>query len=216
MSSKRMKLRFTVLVVTAIVFGGCVPPADDKSTSQSIDQLVSSPVSKSEIEASFARPDKSDIVYALNEVKKSPLDYDVIQVIACAYSGCGDFSGDWNSTALADPLVKVNLIDVMVQADQRGMSTVELPSLKEEVVALLSSPNPLVVQRSLLVISYLDDSEDVPAVVEVATQATNPVTFRVAIIALKQMSTEEAVGAISTVLENADDDQREAVADLVN
>lgn len=208
----------SMTVATGGLFA-CAPPetqtGDHASRSMPIEQVVSAPVEVSELKVSFHHTAPSDVVYALNEVKKSPLDYEVIEAVSCAYSACEKHAKEWSWDTLSKPVVRINLIDVLLQANRRGMPTIDEQVLKSEVVALLSEPNPLVVQQSLLILSYLDDRNDVALISRVARETTNSVTFRVAMLALREMTSDEAAEAFSNVMEEADADQRAAVADLV-
>lgn len=205
-------LPFTLTI--AACMNGVSPPSEDRESAP-IEQVVEAPVSASELELGFQRSDATDIVYVLNEVKKSPPNFDVIQRISCAYTTCDAEENAWSWDDLSSPIVRVNLIDVLVQAKHNGIDTVDQEQLKAEAVTLLSNANPLVVQRSLMILAYIDSPSDVPMIENVARQTTNEVTFRVAIIALQLMSNSEAKAAIGTVLQDASAKQREMVADLI-
>lgn len=210
------QLSFTAITAAFI---GCTPPSVETGDPQRggeppIDQIVLAPVELAELLASFQRTAPSDIVYTLNEVKKSPLDYEVIQAISCAYSTCDPDNKEWSWEVLSKPLVRVNLIDVLLQAKYRGIDTIGEKTLKLDVVDMLSEPNPLVVQQCLLIFSYLDNRDDVPLIAKAAKDTTNNVTFRVAVLALTQMTSSEAANALSTIMMQANAEQRAAVADL--
>lgn len=208
------------LVVVAFVFAGCTPSPMESEGAQNnrqppIAEAISAPVVLDDLHASFERAATSDIVYALNEVKQSPIDFDVIQAVSCAYSKCTVGSDRWQWDVLSKPLVRANLIDVLLQANGRGIETIDPTELKSGLVELLSEPNPQVVQQCLLALSYLDDRSDVPIISKVATETTNVTTFRVAVLALTSMTGSESESAIANLIREATTEENDAVADLL-
>jgi len=208
---------FFLLSLFAVVASACskVAPPSGVKEGTPIEQVVSAPVNVAELDQSFQRTDPTDIVYALNEVKKSPPNYDVIQKVSCAYTVCDTEANTWSWNELGEPVVRINLIDVLVQAKYRGIDTVDEETLKLDAVKFLSDPNPFVVQRSLMIFAYVDNPEDVLLIENVAKQTTNDVTFRVAIIALQLMSSGEARESIEKISKGASIRQQEAIADLL-
>lgn len=101
-------------------------------------------------------------MYVLNLLKRSPSNYEALETVACAVERCDLADEDWNGDALSSELVRVNLIDVLLQGDKNGLPILDSNELVEEVLAGLDSKNPHVVQRSLLILEFQDKKEFVP------------------------------------------------------
>ena len=191
-------------------------PTNSGAGERAIEASVVAPVSVTDLTLAFRRQYPPDIVYALNEVKKSSVQFEVIELVSCAYQLCEQMSTEWDRSALSNDLVRVNLLDVLVQARGQGIDFTTGLTVREDTIELLANRNPFVVQRALMVLSYIDDDADVANIEDVALSTSDDVTFRYAILALKLMSAPGSQDATHRILASVDDRRAELVMDLVD
>lgn len=180
-----------------------------------IEDVVRAPVTVEELDLALMRDYPPDIEYAINEIKKSRLSYDVSKLIACAYVKCSAINEDWHPVIYENELVRVNFLDVLVQAKSQSIDHSVGVDFRKDAIAFLSSDNPFVVRRALLVLSHIGDERDIERIEAVALAAQDDATFRVAVLALKLMSVDQANDAIRRVLDAVDDQRRSSVEDLL-
>lgn len=106
--------RELTIAVVALLFG-CAPPPESR-----ISSLVIAPMDWEELLLGLSRSSTDDLIYTLNELKKSDASNEMISLIECAYELCSQSHVKWNVDGLSDPLVRVNLLDVIVQNSARG------------------------------------------------------------------------------------------------
>ena len=186
-----------------------------KSDDQPIEELVKAPVTVEEIKLALSRSYPPDIEYALNEVKRSRLSYDVCKLIACAYKNCMFFSSDWHPVVLESNLVRVNLLDVLSQAKSQGIDFSEGLDFRKDAIRFLEDESPFVVQRALLVLSHIGEETEVAVIGALAESTDSDTTFRVAIIALTRMPYESKEQEVRRVLSLSSESRRTLVGDLV-
>lgn len=220
---KRTNTRQVGLAAHLILFLSACGVADDggeysNSTPDvhvAIEDVVSAPVTVEELDLALMRDYPPDIEYAINEVKQSRLSYDVSKLIACAYVKCATANEDWHPVIYENELVRVNFLDVLVQAKSQSIDHSIGVDFREDAIEFLSSDNPFVVRRALLVLSHMGDKRDIETIEAVALAAQDDTTFRVAVLALKLMSVDQANDAIRRVLDAVDDQRRSSVEDLL-
>jgi len=202
-----------LLLLSACGPGPAYGPADAPGVTP-IEEIAFKPIEKKDVLVAFNRDKAHDILYVLNLLKGSPVDFEALEVVACAVERCDSADENWNWEALGKKLVRINLIDVLLQADKNGFPILDANNLLEEVLVGLESRNPQVVQRSLLILGFQDEMKFAPKIEKVAKDTTNDATFRVAIIALKFMS--PAVGEpIVARIRAESNSQRQAIVDDV-
>ena len=180
-----------------------------------IEEIVRAPVTVDEIQSALARDFPPDIEYAINEVKKSRFSYEVSKLLACAYTRCDERNENWHPVIYENSLIRVNLLDVLVQAQGQGIDFSHGHDFRSDAIVFLVDENPLVVQRALLILSFIANPKDIPSMEDVALTTPNDTTFRVAILALKLMSSEKANDAIQRIWNASDAPRREIVSDFV-
>ena len=180
-----------------------------------IEEAVQAPVSVEELNAAFSRDYPPDIEYALNEVKRSRLSYEVTKLVACAYTECDAKSDKWHSMIFENNLVRVNLLDVLVQAKSQGIDLSAGQDFRKDAIFFLVDENPFVVQRAIMVVAYIGDPRDISSLEDVAQTTRDDTTYRVAIFALKLMGTDQANEAIRRILESSDERRRSMVEDFI-
>ena len=74
-----MDRRFSITLCVLLI--GCGPPPT--SPPDPYAEIISEPVTVEELSAVLATGDVDAVVYGLNEVKKTMLNYDLIDVVAC-------------------------------------------------------------------------------------------------------------------------------------
>ena len=206
----------------AAILAACEPVGDANIAAQGehssgvvpIEEVAFKPIEKGDVLLAFKRQKTHDILYVLNLLKASPLNFEALELVACAVDPCELADDNWNWDALNNALVRVNLIDVLLQADGNGLSILDAEKLLLEVLDGLDSKNPQVVQRSLLVLGFRDRKEYAPEIERVALATRNDTTFRVAIISLKWMSADNSGKAIARIRDSSNS-HRQAILDEV-
>ncbi len=180
-----------------------------------IEDIAFKPIEQNDVLLAFKRTKAHDILYVLNLLKASPINYEALESVACAVEHCDVADENWNWEALNSELVRVNLIDVLLQADKNSFPILDSNELIAEVLSGLDSKNPQVVQRSLFVLSFQDRTEFASEIERVARATNNDTTFRVAIIALKFMSPEYGSPVVARVREDSSTHRQAIVDDVV-
>ncbi len=177
-------------------------------------QIISEPVAPDELIALFELGDTDAVVYALNEIKASPVNSEVIELVRCAFEKCDDLDLSWSNPTIDDPLVRINMADVLVQAGRRGHAGIDEPALLQFVLVELNGPVEQVRQRSLMILSYIAGPENVARIVDVAHATDDLSTFRSAVIALRHMNSGRATKALKELIRESDERKRHHVADI--
>jgi hypothetical protein len=178
-----------------------------------LQQILSESV-RDKVIAAFEQDDTDAVVYALNEIKASPVNSEVIELVQCAFEKCDGLNPSWRNPTIDDPLVRINMVDVLVQAGRRGHSGIDEPALLQFVLVELNGPVEDVRQRSLMILSYIGGPENVTRIVDVARATDDLSTFRYAVIALKRMNSGSATRALKELLRESDERKRSHVADI--
>lgn len=179
-----------------------------------IQRIISEPFPPDELIAVFEQGDTDAVVYALNEIKASPINSEVIELVRCAFEKCNDLDSSWSNPAIDDPLVRINMADVLVQAGRRGHPGIDEPALLQFVLVEMNGPVEEVRQRSLIILSYIGGTENVARIVDVAHATDDLSTFRYAVIALRRMDSGRATKALKQLLRESDERKRDHVADI--
>lgn len=177
-------------------------------------QRIISESFRDKVIAAFEQGDTDAVVYALNEIKASPINSEVIELVRCAFEKCDDLDPSWRNPTIDDPLVRINMADVLVQAGRRGHAGIDEPALLQFVLVEMNGPVEEVRQRSLMILSYIGGPENVARIVDVAHATDDLSTFRYAVIALKHMSSGRATKALKELLRESDERKRDHVADI--
>ncbi len=219
-SPKRLNLPKTIQIIgwtvgflVVATCQGCVPP--DGQYENRIENVVSAPVTVPEIDTVFRLASVDDVLYGLNEVKKSSLDEEVIQMVLCAYENCAAAGAEWHWETLSDSLVRINLLDVLVQAGSRGVNKIDVDSLRLEVLEQLVGSGEKVTQQSMLILSYLGNADDADVIADTAINTSDLMTYRYAVIALKREPSGAYRSTLQRVLRESDASKRQSVEDLV-
>jgi hypothetical protein len=118
----------SVLVLSGLIsiLAACVPAEDSNVAYQPgraaevtpIENVAFKPIEQKDLLLAFNRAKSHDILYVLNLLKASPINYEALKTVACAVEHCDLADENWNWEALDSELVRVNLIDVLLQADK--------------------------------------------------------------------------------------------------
>lgn len=209
---KTMGVFRSALVVLCAALLGCEPPLFNQS--QRFERIISDPVTPKELVAVFELGDTDALVYGMNEVKASPINPEVIGLVKCAFEKCDDLDSSWSVSAFEDPLVRINMADVLVQAGRRGYAGIDERALLQFVLIELNGPIEKVRQRSLMILSYVGGRENVTRIVDVAHATDDLTTYRYAVVALRYMDTGTSMRALKKLLRESDERKRNHVADI--
>ena len=203
-----------LLACFCFILIGCSPPPpgfhDDKYK-----ELISEPVSEQELTAVFRLGDVDAVVYGLNEIKQTWPNDHLVEVIMCAIEQCVDLDPSWDLEALNDPLVRVNMIDILVQAGHNGHPGVDVETLQQDAVGYLRDTDEWVQQRALMVLGFTGDSNNFPIIVEFIEGTNNLTTYRTGMISLFNMQHAGGKEAALDLYERSSDRKRQHVADLI-
>jgi hypothetical protein len=177
-------------------------------------QIISEPAAPDELIAVFEQGDTDAVVYALNEIKASPVNSEVIELVRCAFEKCDGLDPSWSNPTINDPLVRINMADVLVQAGRRGHAGIDEPALLQFVLVEINGSVEEVRQRCLMILSYIGGPENVARIVDVAHATDDLSTFRYAVIALKHINSGRAIKALKELLRESDERKRDHVADI--
>lgn len=177
-------------------------------------QIIPELIAPDDLIAVFEQGDTDAVVHALNEIKASTNNPEVIELVRCAFQKCNDLESSWNNPTIDDPLVRVNMADVLVQAGRRGHPEIDEPALLQFVLVEMNGPVEEVRQRSLIILSYIGGTENVARIVDVAHATDDLSTFRYAVIALRRMDSGKPTKALKELLRESDKRKRDHVADI--
>jgi len=179
-----------------------------------VQQVITETVTPDEVIAVFELGDTDAVVYALNEIKASPINSEVIELVRCAFEKCDDLDLSWSNPTIDEPLVRINMADVLVQAGRRGHAGIDEPALLQFVLVEMNGPIEEVRQRSLMILSYIGGPENMARIVDVAHATDDLSTFRSAVVALKYMNSGRATKELKELLRESDERKRDHVADI--
>lgn len=177
-------------------------------------QLIPELITPDDLIAMFEQGDTDAVVYALNEIKASPVSSEVIELVRCAFEKCDELDPSWSNPTIDDPLVRINMADVLVQAGRNGHPGIDESALLQFVLVEMNGPVEEVRQRSLMILSYIGGTENVARIVDVAHATDDLSTFRYAVIALRYMDSGRATKALKQLLLESDERKRDHVADI--
>lgn len=214
------KCCFLGLVITCLA--GCesrasteyMAPETSIPTEIPVESLMRQPITVDVVDNVLTLESASDIVYALNELKSRENNGGVYEIIRCAYRSCDEKNDSWSESTRSDALVRVNMLDVLSQAELNGAIQQLGFDARTEALSFLESPEREVIERALIVLSLRAESEDILKMEQMAIEAGDEVMFRSVLIALAFSGNEEAEPALGRI-RTAVDGQRQSIVDEI-
>ena len=153
----------------------------------------------------------SGVLKALNKIKRDGSPYRELSLVMNLWSEEKAVLPSVNWAMIEQDAVRVNLADVMVQANLNGEKVPQLASIHDYVRGVvIQSREPEVVSTALLVLSLLDSPEDVNLIRRAAGRSSE--MQHVAVIALGKMCSSSAALALDDLRAHLSDNN--AIADF--
>ena len=138
--------------------------------------------------------DEAAVVDGLNEIKRRGVSADALAILEAVWLREVDAYPDLAWVTLAAPLVRVNVVDILIQAERNGYLREEPVGAHEYVRTLVREAEPRVVSQGVITLAMFGLADDVPLIEEVGTH--NEEIFRSSVIALSTMCTTAADEAL--------------------
>jgi hypothetical protein len=174
----------SLLVVTF----SCVYGSDSSSRSISVVELKT--VLKSE--------DGEAIVRAMNRVKRDQESKELMTFMTDLWRNDHQKIRDVPWSAVNDPLVKIEIANVLAQAGSNGYATVDRGALREYARSVVNRSDIGPKPTAVLTLGILGDPADIELLKNVALEE-NAQTFRAAVISLAKICDKRAEHAISDI-----------------
>lgn len=208
---------FAVAVGLALI-GGCSSDATGESSSASTANAAEavrstgSSFSAEELQKILQQRNASTLSESLNKVKKLGATRDGLQLLEQVWAGNQSQHPDLAWQTIADPGVRLNLADILLQAAKNGDITREPADVHDFVRSTLDTGSPNLVGQAAIILSTFDRDEDVAALERIALQRDSR-TFRSIIIALSRMCASAADAALDRIEQEASASDKEFIKD---
>ncbi|HEY9200986.1 MAG TPA: hypothetical protein VIQ81_05265 [Gammaproteobacteria bacterium] len=148
-------------------------------------------IEKNELIQSLESRNIDIIVQALNDIKSMRYSGDILPLIKDLWEGKEEKWPDVPFDVVEKPIIKIELADILLQARSNGLIEINVDQYQNYLRNILSSKDLKVVANAVLILSGIEDKDDIPLILNVAKK-NNQVTFRAAILALSTMCIPEA------------------------
>lgn len=198
------------------LIAGCSPNGTDGSSSESAAMTTEaarstgSSFSAEELRKILQERNASALSESLNEVKRLGATRDGLQLLEAVWTGDRDLNAELAWETLADPNVRLNLADILVQAARNGDITGEPADVHDFVRNTLDTGSPNLVSQAAITLSTFDREEDVPALERIAMQR-DARTFRSVVVALSRMCAPVADEALARIEHGASSSDQEFI-----
>ena len=200
-------IRSCAVLVTGLLFiTGCTESAPSESHRTSAGTAKSSEAvrdtgtsfSAQELRQILQQREASSLSKSLNKAKKLGIFRDGAQLLEQVWSGDQSLYPELAWQAIADPQVRLDLVDLLVQASKNGEIEHEPAGMHDFVQSVLSTGSPKLVGQAAITLSLFDRDDDVPTLEQIALQR-NSGTFRSIVIALSRMCAPAADAALARI-----------------
>lgn len=220
LNSARMSRSCALLVVGFLLMTGCSPTGDSSqanangaaSSDSESTRSTGSSFSAEELRKILQQKDASSLSESLNKAKKLGVSRDGLQLLEQVWAGDQSQYSDLAWSTIADPRVRLNLADILVQAAKNGEIKSEPGGAHEFVRDVVNTGSPKLVNQALITLSVFDRDDDVAAIEQVALRH-DPQTSRSALIALSAMCAPAAEAALVRIEQEASGSEKEFAKD---
>lgn len=150
------------------------------------------------LRAALSSKNIDQVLVALNDIKKSRYQGDVLPFIKALWAQDKESEPDIAWNMLDHDIVKINLTDILVQAYNNGLVDIELDKLHDYARKLLGSSDKEVAASATLVLAQIDDPEDVLQIKNTALKSKGYL-FRSSVLALSMMCNPKAGPALTVI-----------------
>lgn len=137
-----------------------------------------------------------DIIVALNEVKRDQRSAELLQLVSALWKDKVDGNEDLPWDLIRSPRVRIELANILAQADRNGYVKVDRGALRKYARSVLKGDDERAKGTAALTLGIINDGSDV-AVLKKEALREQPLTFRSAVIALHEICDPHASLAIS-------------------
>lgn len=131
------------------------------------------------------------IVTAMNQIKRQHYKGEILPFIADLWSIDRAAYPDLPWDLIKEPPVRLEVAGILVQAKRNGYIDMDIsPMLSLARDQVRDSKTPQDVVSAMIVLSYIQDPDDIPLLTEIAKQE-NKITFRMSVIAITEMCEDE-------------------------
>jgi hypothetical protein len=209
--------RLCALAIGLALIAGCSPNATGESGSAStasadIVRSTGSSFSAEELKKILQRQNASALSESLNKVKKLGATRDGLQLLEQVWAGNQSQHPDLAWQTIADPEVRLNLADILVQAARNGEIESEPADAHQFALDVVNTQPPKLVNQALTMLSIFERDEDV-AVIEKVALRHDQRTFRSAVAALSSMCAPAARAALDRIEQGASSSEKEFITD---
>lgn len=111
----------------------------------------------------------------------------------------------WDTINL--PIIRLEFADILVQAQRKGLITVDSEDLHSFVASLIEKDDVMLSINAILVLSFFDEKRDVHKILAIAKNQRRA-TFRTAVVALGNMCVPDARVALDDLEKYVTDERR--------
>lgn len=162
-------------------------------------------VSVEDLKADLQTRDIDRIVKALNVVKQMKYQGQVLPFLVDLWTNQKDKYPDLQWEIINSDIVKVDIANVLLQAQRNGRIQIGKGSVYEFVASLLDSSDVQVAQNAILTLSLIDEPRSVERILSAANRK-NKWTFRSSFLALTSMCHPSADKALDQLEIRVTDD----------
>ncbi len=180
--------------VLAIFFACIVPQAaftDDQPNLTVSDDYVD--VKTLEVELKTRNIDR--IIVTLNAIKRMRYQGQILPYIEDLWYLKRDRYPDLPWDVIESDIIKVELADILLQAERNGFIDIETLQIHSYLSSRLDTSDVLVIRNSILALGTIDDPSDVPRILALAKRQKEGI-FHAAVLTLAEMCNSSAKVAL--------------------
>jgi hypothetical protein len=212
--------RLYALAIGLLLIAGCSPNATGESSSVSNEVTGAAETVRDtgkrftaeELQRILQERDASTLSQSLNKVKKLAATRDGVQLLEQVWAGNQSQYPELAWQTIADPQVRLDLVDLLVQASNNGEIEREPSDMHEFARNVLSTGSPKLVGQAAITLSLFERDDDVSALEQVALKRDSR-TFRSIVIALARMCAPAADAALTRIERGASSSDQEFIKD---
>lgn len=152
-------------------------------------------VSVDELATSLETGNIDRILNMLNAIKQMSYQGEILPFVYDLWNGREDKYPDLSWKIVNEDIIKVELANILLQAESNGRVEIDKAGLHKFVLKLVNSKDVGVVRSAISTLALTDDEGDVSKIFSIAIQQKKG-TFRVSILALAEMCNSAAGKAL--------------------
>jgi len=165
-------------------------------------------VSRSDLVWSLQTENIDGIVESFNQIKRMHYQGELLRFIYALWSQDIDNFPDLPQSMIVNDRVRIEIADVLAQADRNGLIDAVDEEMHDYVRDLAQSSDKELVRRAVDVLGTIDDPLDVTLIYSIAREEAKW-TFRSAILSLARMCSSEAALALDELMNQVVDEDNQ-------